>query len=81
MPSLLQHYVADKVYCVWLADGELTVLFESNKFVGPDHLGSAPMDLISNKELVQEYLDKMKYIPHTRRMVTLEPTAGLQTKN
>ena len=59
----------------------MNVLFESKKFTGPDHLGSAPIELISNKELVQEYLDKMKYIPHIQRMITMEPTTGLLTKN
>ena len=73
-------YVADKVHCVWLADGEMLVLFECKEFAGPDHLGSAPIELISNKEVVQKYLDTMTYIPHIRKTVTMEPTVGLKPK-
>lgn len=78
---LLQHYVADKIYCVWLSDGESNVLFECKEFQGLDHLGAAPIELISNKELVQKFLDETKYIPHIQRVVTLEPTSELQAKN
>lgn len=79
----LQHFFAEKVHCVWLSDGEMNVLFECKEFAGPDHLGSAPLEFICNKEVVQQYLDKMKYIPHIQRMVTMEPTTGLglQTKD
>ena len=59
----------------------MIVLFVCNEFAGPDHLGSAPIELINNRELMQDYLDKMEYIPHIQRMVTMEPTARLQTKN
>ena len=59
----------------------MIVLFECKEFAGPDHLGSAPIELINNRELMQDYLDKMEYIPHIQRMVTMEPTARLQTKN
>ena len=79
----LQHFFAERVHCVWLSDGEMNVLFECKEFAGPDHLGSAPLELICNKEVVQQYLDKMKYIPHIQRTVTMEPTTGLglQTKD
>ena len=78
---LLQRYVADKIHCVWLADGEMNVLFECKDFQGPDHLGAAPVELISNKELVQKYLDETEYIPHIQRVVTLESTSQLHSKN
>lgn len=61
----------------------MNVLFECKDFPGPEHLGSAPIDFITNKELVEEYLAKMKYIPHIQKVVTytLEPSAGLLNKN
>lgn len=58
----------------------MNVLFECKDFAGPDHLGSAPIESIRNKELVQNYLDKMKYIPYIRKTVTMEPTVGLKLK-
>ena len=67
-------YIVEKVHCVWLADGEIIVLFESKQFDEPDHLGAVPIELIHNKELVRDYLDKIEYIPHIKRTVTLEPT-------
>ena len=33
---------------------------------------------ISNKSLVQEYLDEMQFIPHFKKVVTMESTAGLR---
>ena len=78
----LQAYVAEKVHCVWLSDGDLHVLFESKMFEGPDHLGCALVGSISNKELVQEYLDTMVSIPHIERLITMVPVTGLPfTKN
>lgn len=74
----VQGYVADKVHCVYLVDGEMKVLFECKQFKGPEQLGSAPIDLVLNKELIQEYLDSMGSIPHIKKTVTLEPTKGLQ---
>ena len=70
-------------FTVWLSDGEMNALFECKEFAGPDHLGSAPLEFICNKEVVRQYLDKMKYIPHIQRTVTMEPTTGLglQTKD
>lgn len=70
--------MADKVHCVWLADGEMKVLFQCKQFEGPEQLGSAPIDLVANKELIQEYLDSTEHIPHIRRVVTMESTEGLQ---
>lgn len=70
--------MADKVHCVWLVDGVVKVLFECKQFQGPEQLGSAPIDLVLNKELIQEYLDNTEHIPHIRRVITMEPTEGLQ---
>ena len=72
----MQFYFAEKIHCVWLADGEVHVLFECKEFEGPDHLGSASIQAIQNKELVQQYLDTMKYIPHIERIITMVPTTG-----
>ena len=36
--------------------------------------------VLTNKELVQQYLDTMKYIPHIERTVSMVPTTGLLTK-
>ena len=36
---------------------------------------------ISNKSLVQEYLDQMDFIPHLKRIVTMEPTTGISVFN
>ena len=51
------------------------MLFESEMFEGPDHLGCAHVDSISNKELVQEYLDSMISIPHIERLITMVPVS------
>ena len=59
--------MADKIHCVWLADGEMRVLFESKEFDGPEQLGCAPINLVVNKELIQEYLEKMEHIPHVKK--------------
>ena len=56
----------------------MKVLFECKEFDAPYHIGSAPLECISNKELVQEYLDKVDHIPHIQRIVEMEPTKGLQ---
>lgn len=74
----MQCYVADKVHCVWLVDGEMKVLFQCKEFEGPEQLGSTPIHMVLNKELVQEYLDNTEHIPHIRKTITLEPTEGLQ---
>lgn len=76
----MQFYFAEKIHCVWLADGEVHVLFECKEFEGPDYLGSASIEAIQNKELVQQYLDTMKYIPHIERTITMVPTKGLLGK-
>ena len=55
--------MASKVHCVWLVNGELQVLFEC-VHEGAINLEAAPAHLVQNKELVQEYLDRKKYIPH-----------------
>ena len=55
----------------------MNVLFECTQFEGPEQLGSAPIDMVMNKELVQEYLNKMEHIPHIKKSITLEPTEGL----
>lgn len=47
----------DKVHCVFLVDGEMKVLFESQQFKRPEQLGTAPIDLVLKKELIQEYLE------------------------
>ena len=73
-------YVADKINCVWLSDGEIHVLFESSDFMGPEHLGSAEINLITNKELVCKYLDSVEFIPHIQTTVTMMPTAEIELK-
>ena len=69
-PFSSQCYVADKIHCVWLVDGEMKVLFEYKEFEGPEQLamGSAPIDLVINKELIQEYLDNTEHIPHIKQL-------------
>ena len=64
----------DKVHCVWMADGELNVLFECREVLITAHLED-----ITNKEVVLEYLAKTEYIPHIQTTITMEPTVGLQT--
>ena len=51
------------------------MLFESKMFEGPDHLGCALIDSISNKELVQEYLKTMVSIPHIEKLITMVPVS------
>ena len=75
-------YVAEKIHCVWLADGETNILFECKDFDGPEHLGSTVIDCIANKKLVEEYLSTMECIPHFHwvRTMSMESTVGLFTK-
>ena len=68
--------MASKVHCVWLTNGELQVLFECNE--GPNQLEATPVCFVKNKELVQEYLDQRKHIPHIQRTITMQSTEGLQ---
>lgn len=79
---LMQLFIAEKIHWVWLADGEVNVLFTWKKFEGPDHLGAATIEAISNKELVQQYLNTMTCIPHIERLNTMVPISetGLLTK-
>lgn len=70
-----------KTHCVWLTDGEIKVLYDCKQFDEPDHLGAARIELFHKRELVQEYLDKMKYIPHIKRTVTMEPSAEIQLQD
>ena len=65
---------------MWLSDGELQVLFEC-KGSNPENLLSMHIKFISNKDLVQEYLDEMQFIPHFKKVVTMESTAGLSVYN
>ena len=44
-------------------------------FEGPDHLGCALVETISNKEVVQEYLKTMVSIPHIERHITMVPVS------
>ena len=45
---------------------------------GAVNLEAAPVHLVENKELVQEYLDRKKHIPHIQKMITMQSTEGLQ---
>ena len=66
---------------MWLSDEQMIVLFECREFDGPHHIGSAPLEYISNKEVVQEYLDKVDHIPHIQKTVKMESTRDLQIAN
>ena len=63
---------------MWLSDGELQVLFECKGSSSPENLLSMHIKFISNKSLVQEYLDEMQFIPHFKKVVTMESTPGLR---
>lgn len=69
----------EKVHCVWMSDGELTVLFESKGLPEPHNLKTARVQYVRNKEVVSEYLAKTAYIPHIQTVITMEPTSELQT--
>ena len=75
--SFLQCYLVSKIHCVWLVNGELQVLFEYLND-GVIDLEAASVHLVKNKELVQEYLDKKKHIPHIQKMITMQSTEGFQ---
>ena len=77
LTSFLQCYVASKIHCVWLVNGELQALFECVRD-GSVNLEAAPVHLVKNKELVQEYLDRKKHIPHIQKMITMQSTEGLK---
>ena len=66
---------------MWLSDGELQVLFECKGLSDPENLLSMHIKFISNKGLVQEYLDQMQFIPHFKRTITMESTEGLSVHN
>lgn len=74
----MMQYAAGKIHCVWLSDGELQVLFECKE---TDNLLSMHVKYISNKILVQEYLNQTDFIPHFKRIITMELTAGLNVVN
>ena len=61
-----------------MVNGELQVLFECRGASNPENLLSMDIKFISNKGLVQEYLDEMQFIPHFKKIVTMEPTSGLR---
>ena len=63
---------------MWLVDGEMKVLFEEDQ---PGQLISGPVNMVMNKDLIQKYLDSMEHIPHIKKVVSLEPTLGLQVKD
>lgn len=69
--------MVSKVHCVWLVNGELQVLFESVSD-GSINLEAAPVHSVKNKEIVQEYLDRKKHIPHIQKMITMHSTEGIQ---
>ncbi len=56
----------------------MMVLFECRDFDGPHHVGSATLECIVNKKLVQDYLDDVDHIPHIQKTVKMEPTRGLE---
>ena len=71
--------IVEKVHCVWLCDGELQVIFEcKGSSDRHENLLSMYIKFISNKNLVQEYLDAMQFIPHFKKVVTMKPTAELR---
>lgn len=47
---------------------------------GPNQLISGPVELVINKEMIQQYIDSMDHIPHIRKITTttLESTVGLR---
>ena len=51
------------------------MLFECD---GATNLEVAPVNLVINKELVQEYLGQKKHIPHIQKMITMQSTEGLK---
>jgi len=61
-----------------MADGELTVLFES-KSADCNQLQTARIQYVRNKEPIIEYLANTEYIPHIQTVITMEPTSGLLT--
>ena len=75
----MQCYLADKVHCVWLVNGKLRVLFEYKLPEGAGQLISGHVNLVINKELIQQYIDSMDHTPQFRKITTttLEPTVGL----
>ena len=63
---------------MWHVNDEIKVLLEYKLPKGQSQLMSGPINLVLNKQLVQEYLDSMDSIPHIRKITILESTAGLQ---
>ena len=56
----MQCYLAEKVHCVWLVNGEMKVLFEYKQPDGrPGQLMSGPINLVINKGI-----DTTVYIQH-----------------
>ena len=80
MPTFFLCYVVSKIHCVWLVNEELQVLFEC-VCNGAVNLEAAPVHLVENKELVQEYLDRKKHIPHIQKMITMQSTVTQQSSD
>lgn len=67
-------FIAEKIHCVWMTNGVISVLFDCQGFTGLEKLQSAPLDCIINKRLVREYLDKVGCIPSIKQTMTLLET-------
>lgn len=54
------------------------VLFESQDFEGPSHIGSASIEDIENKQQVQLYLNEVEYIPHIEKRINMVSTKDIK---
>ena len=63
---------------MWLVNNQMKVLFEQKLSEGRNELISGPVKLVSNKEVIQEYLDSMNNIPHIQKITTMQSAEGLQ---
>lgn len=64
--------------CVWLSDDVLMVLFDGKETKGPR---SVPLDFISNKEKVQQYLDSIDCIPHIQKTIQMKSVKSIKLKD
>lgn len=63
---------------MWLSDDVLMVLFDGKDTKGPY---AVPLEFISNKEKVQQYLDSIDSIPYIQKTFRLKSTKSIQLKD
>ena len=68
----MQYYRVDKVHCVWISDGEVNVLIETD-----EKLRTVRFEFVLNKDIVTKYLSSIEYVPHLETVITMKQSADI----